>query len=85
MQGGIVLLGEHFGQHISNINIIIYNRDRFHLSDCMQSGDTFTVWYDKNNPSDVRNDNASYGRVVFVSLGGLLLLFCGGIMFPKER
>lgn len=55
------------------------------LSDFMESGDTFTIWYDKNNPGDVRMDNASYGQVVLTVLGGLVLVFFGGVMFLKVK
>lgn len=51
------------------------------LSYCMQSGDTFTVWYDKNNPSDVRNKNGSYAGAGIIASMGLMLAGIGGAMF----
>lgn len=51
------------------------------FSSYKETGDTFTVWYDKNNPGDVRSKKATYWDVVFVIGMGLLITVSGGFMF----
>ena len=47
----------------------------------MQNGDTFAVWYDENNPQDVRNNNGSYVLPGIIVSMGIVLLGLGIVTF----
>lgn len=55
------------------------------FSNSKQIGEAFTVWYDKNDPDDVRSNNGSYALPCILAFMGALFAGVGCVTFKYQN